>query len=108
METIFKAAIRYKGNLYIGNRHCYIGIDMVEKGICPAPYPCDKDQGFVTSDGRYVDRIEGLAIAKAAGQIAFKHGNPDRLYSEDLWNVDGSPYTEAQIAAITAKNKDQW
>jgi hypothetical protein len=42
-------------------------------------------QGFVTSTGRFVDRKEGLAIAKAANQIVKKHGSNRELYSEDLY-----------------------
>jgi hypothetical protein len=41
-------------------------------------------QGFVTDEGRFVDRLEGAAIALAAGQIAALKWPPD-LYSEDLW-----------------------
>ena len=41
-------------------------------------------QGFVTSDGTFVDRVEGARIAIEAGQIkALKW--PPYLYSEDLW-----------------------
>ncbi len=43
------------------------------------------DQGFLSSDGRFVDRIEGLNIAQAAGQIVHKHPSFDHLYSEDMW-----------------------
>lgn len=42
------------------------------------------DQGFLTNDGRYVDRIEGAKIAIEAGQIG-KLQWPPYLYSEDLW-----------------------
>lgn len=106
METIVKAAIKYSNgidHIYTGWRHCYIGITMVETGACPRPYPGGDAQGFITNVGRFVGRVEALAIAKAAGQTILKHGNPDVLYSEDLWNVDGSPFTEAQIAAMAAK-----
>lgn len=43
------------------------------------------EQGFTTSAGRFVSREDGLAIAQAAGQPIKKHGNPEQLYSEDLW-----------------------
>ena len=42
-------------------------------------------QGFVTNTGRFVDRQEGCAIARAAGQIVVKHGPDDTLFSEDMW-----------------------
>ena len=51
--------------------------------------PFGRNQGFVTSTGRYVDRIEGAKIQKAAGIKSkmpegqeYLHGE---LYSEDLY-----------------------
>lgn|SRR5690625_832196 len=40
-------------------------------------------QGFVTSEGGFVDRKEAIPIAEAAGQIPV--GNHVRLFSEDIW-----------------------
>lgn len=45
----------------------------------------EDNQGFLTSDGRFVDRVDGLRIATEAGQIIQKHGKPDMLFSEDMW-----------------------
>ena len=42
------------------------------------------DQGFVTADGRYVDRTEGAKLALDGGQIGELRWPPS-LYSEDLW-----------------------
>lgn len=44
-------------------------------------------QGFFTNTGEFVDRVEALAIAKAAGQLEgrVKHGREKELYSEDLY-----------------------
>lgn len=39
-------------------------------------------QGFLTSRGRYVDREEGMTIAKAAGQT---DSTKTDLFSEDLY-----------------------
>lgn len=41
-----------------------------------------RDQGFVTSEGRFVGRREAAVIALLAGQIS---SSKDRLFSEDLW-----------------------
>lgn len=41
-------------------------------------------QGFVTDEGKFVNRIEAGKIAIAAGQIKELEVPPD-LYSEDLW-----------------------
>jgi len=42
------------------------------------------EQGFLTSEGRFVTRPEAFLIAEAAGQLL---GEPPRgdLYSEDVW-----------------------
>lgn len=40
-------------------------------------------QGFMTSTGRYVNRVEAYYIAFAAGQLESK--DQPRLFSEDLW-----------------------
>lgn len=42
------------------------------------------NQGFLTSTGRYVDRVEAFAIAKNAGQIA-SDKNEGFLTSEDIY-----------------------
>lgn len=41
------------------------------------------DQGFLTSDGEYVDRTRGKAIAIEAGQKFLSERY--QLFSEDLW-----------------------
>jgi len=40
-------------------------------------------QGFLTSDGEFVDRQEAVEIAERAGQV--EKGKHARLFSEDLW-----------------------
>jgi hypothetical protein len=42
----------------------------------------EKEQGFLTSKNRFVNRVEAALIAKAAGQITVL---PTQLYSEDLY-----------------------
>lgn len=46
------------------------------------------DQGFLTSEGRFVGRAEALAIAVAAKQPQIDHPSKNaggNLFSEDLW-----------------------
>ena len=48
------------------------------------------DQGFLTSEGRFVDRKEAYRIARASGQPWVRMEGPeyyqgDELYSEDVW-----------------------
>lgn len=55
----------------------------------PAPArhccPGGTTQGFVLSDGTFVDRFEALEIARSNGQLKRKTGPEDMLFSEDLW-----------------------
>lgn len=99
-EAIVFAAIKVHDVIYTGWRHCHIIRNYCEitgHSKCPAtnwPNEHISNQGFVTSTGRFVDRKEALAIAKAAGQIIKKQGNANNLYSEDLWSVTGVPHGE--------------
>jgi len=45
--------------------------------------PIDGKQGFITSTGRFVGRVEAKEIAIASGQIT--ESEYSQLYSEDLW-----------------------
>lgn len=83
---IKSAAIRYKGNIYIGNNHADIGIKMINDGICNMPYPSGDNQGFITECGKYVRRKPALMIALRAGQVAEgETTHPNRLlFSEDI------------------------
>jgi hypothetical protein len=46
-----------------------------------------RDQGFVTSRGRFVDRLEAGRIAMASGQGSPRAIRNGHLFSEDLWNT---------------------
>jgi hypothetical protein len=84
-EKIERAAIQQKGVVYSvpapGRHHHVIQIMDEQHGLGPE---AQHDQGFYTSMGRFVGRIEAVDIAKAAGQITEPRW-PPQLYSEDLW-----------------------
>lgn len=96
MEIIICAAVLYdNGAITLGRGHheCFYvaamwNNDAIGKDGQLKPYDEWKahelEHGFITSNRRFVDRVEALRIAKEAGQIFVKHGRPDRLYSEDL------------------------
>ena len=86
-ERINGAAIMQDGVLYTGRRHDFIIHDIV---AMTGTRPVTGDQGFVTSEGRYVGRIEAGKLAVAAGQIAkLRYGKGTELYSEDMpWERD--------------------
>lgn len=67
--------------IFCGKRHSDIFKMMYDAGII-----YDKQnylQGFLTSDDRFVDRIDGYWIAYEVNQIDRK--DVEMLYSEDIW-----------------------
>lgn len=84
METIVASAILFDGKVYTGRRHhnvirTIIDTTGAKKVLSSSP------QGFLTSDGRFVDREEGARIAIASGQITKLKFHSTVLFSEDLW-----------------------
>lgn len=87
-ERVICAAVKATdGTVVIGHRHSYAiqtlhGIPGLEYR-----YGDGTTQGFITSTGRYVDRIEGFRIQQAAGVKSVDPGGyrGDELYSEDLY-----------------------
>ena len=65
-------------------RHHHLLAPMHDYGARPVEFD---DQGFITSTGRYVERVEALQIVLSSGQSMIDH--PSRhntwLFSEDLW-----------------------
>lgn len=87
-ERIISAAIYYKGaiiSLPAPARHHHILLTIAkewEKNAIEIGEP--DNQGFITSTGRYVNRIEAWTLAFQAEQLL----NTDRhqlLFSEDVW-----------------------
>lgn len=91
-ERIVSAAIRVPGidvegyapyKLIISvpapGRHHHVAWFLAANGVD------ERDQGFLTSTGRFVDRKEAVTIAEAAGQRLRVSGSQETLYSEDLW-----------------------
>ena len=68
-----------------GVTHADCWIEAVMRDLTPG------EKGFMTTDGRYVDRQEAFAIASAHGQISESAPNKDnwgRLYAEDVIFAD--------------------
>ena len=113
IETIERAAIRLGGvdsdNVWSAPRPCrhHHVIWLYTYGTVDQPTEhsieirrtlerADVDQGFKTSTGRFVDRIEAKLIAVAAGQYRNSESSHaknctglgyqgDELFSEDVW-----------------------
>jgi hypothetical protein len=86
-ESIVKAALLHKGVVFTlvlpGARHNHLFQALSELGILSNDdLAADTEQGFVTSDGRYVGRQDAVQLALAAGQIPEARRE---LFTEDLW-----------------------
>ena len=95
-EIVICSAIRLpNGKIFRGHRHgdCIrTAVEFVEwnGGVDPGEHHWDasmcRDQGFITSRNRYVDRDEGLKLQLAAGiESVAEGGYRHQLYSEDLY-----------------------
>ncbi len=89
-RVVVCAANKYGPFLYVGIRHfCPIMVsNMTEANIPLLRKMHGEIQGFVDQRGVFMDRMEALEVATAAGQIG--HYRPkthptDRLFSEDLY-----------------------
>lgn len=88
MERLILSAIKTSDNIVhvsipydkYKSRHCYIIQNLVKNGFSK---PIKGTQGFLTNNGRFVDRTEGKEIAKNVNQIETTISNV--LTSEDLW-----------------------
>jgi hypothetical protein len=58
------------------------------------------EQGFYTTEGRFVDRKEALLIATVAKQIIHKHPDYLELYSEDLRPCGAQDHSWCRYGAI--------
>ena len=84
-RVIVAAAVRLDGVVWqlpspARHHHVLWALDQVLPGRAIEAH----DQGFVTADGDYVDRVDGSRLAIDAGQIERLQW-PPYLYSEDMW-----------------------
>lgn len=79
MERIEKSAVLFNGSIYTGKRHS----DAIRSAAeATGIKPVTGEQGFVTSNGRFVGRDEAAQIAFKSGQIKELK---DELFSEDIY-----------------------
>lgn len=87
MESIVMAAIKTSpviiASVLKPGRHKDIIANLTRHGYNSAAVGKD-NQGFVTSEGRFVDRREARDIAMQAGQIG-EEMTRQELHSEDVW-----------------------
>lgn len=102
-ETVTEAAVRLEdGTIVTGGTHASIQADLIEQGRLSM---MDEDlNGFVTSTGRFVDRVDGTDIADRAGQLdpespAVGSGGDITVSSEELGIASDAPTTVAPAPA---------
>lgn len=86
MKKITHSAIQYGGKIYSlpsPNRHHHvIGLIADSNGVgINGP----DIQGFLDSNGHFVNRADALLIALRAGQVLVPANVGNQLYSEDVW-----------------------
>lgn len=73
------AALFHNNCIYMGREGHYVIFPMEPLGVLRCA-----EQGFVTTNGYFVDRKVGLFLAEYYNQIEHKYNPQDRLVSEDL------------------------
>lgn len=89
IRTITHVALKYKGRVHAMPRPCrhhHIFNEMYEKyGI---EHVSNEEQGFLDDKGQFINRREGLILARINGQLKPRQPGQydgDELYSEDIW-----------------------
>jgi hypothetical protein len=83
---ICAAVIADDGTICRGNRHADCMVSLRARGKKMLEHVDGREQGFITSRNRYVDRKEGLEIQIAAGiKSAWRDSYGHELFSEDLY-----------------------
>lgn len=77
------AALFHNNCIYMGREGHHVIFPMEPIGVLRCA-----EQGFVTENGYFVDRVTALYIAEYFNQINSKYNPKDRLVSEDLKKED--------------------
>ena len=86
METIIAAAVQVGATISLpppARHHTIIQTMDTQMGM-DGYKAISSAQGFITSKGRFVNRVEAFYLAFQSGQITSDNKGP-QLYSEDLW-----------------------
>jgi hypothetical protein len=85
LTVVAAAIVGFDGKVYSvpkpGRHHDVIRM-MVESGH---PKPITGEQGFLLSDGRFVDRESAKIVAINAGQLLARASHSSDLFSECVW-----------------------
>lgn len=82
---IVKSAIKYKDEIHSGYNHEECLNELFKKHDKNSINSKEIEQGFLTSDNEFVDRIQATIIAETSGQLAINlKAGVDPLMSEDM------------------------
>lgn len=90
-ERVTQAAVRVQGRIFAGTSH-KVAVVVAANALDLAPPAVwglltPDDQGFTTTNGRFISRAEAWRIARRAGQLRWdtsRSGVTPELHSEDL------------------------
>ena len=101
-KSIVKACVKYNDRLYTGFDHgeCFKKLNEDNTIIVHS----EIEQGFVDSDGNFVDRKQAMIIAKEAGQLRYEPSKKT-LISEDL-HLDWLNQQDQLIAELEEQLKN--
>ena len=82
---IVKSAIKFKNEIFSGYNHEECFKDLFNKYDRESINSKDIEQGFITSENEFVDRIQATIIAETSGQLTIDlKAGIDPLTSEDM------------------------
>ena len=90
-ERVARAAVRVRGRIFAGASHKVAvvvaanALDLAPSAVWSLLTP--DDQGFTTTTGRFISRVEAWKLANRAGQLRWDTSRPGvvpELHSEDL------------------------
>ena len=82
---IIKSAIKYKDEIFTGYNHEECFVELFKKHDKSSINSKNIEQGFITSENEFVDRIQATIIAETSGQLTIDlKAGIDPLTSEDM------------------------
>lgn len=87
-SRIVRAAVWAKGIVYLGWRHSEVFLHLIAEKIPSHFWQDPSNHGFVDQYNLYYTRQQAADVAFKAKQTKQNRG---QLFSEDLWELDGTP-----------------
>lgn len=89
MEMLACSAVKIAGSLYTGFTHRE-AMEQFGRHV-----PVDMEDGYITTENRFVDRVAAFRIAKAAGQLAEAAADPKSNLA--LYGMEEPPLNSSMV-----------